>query len=324
MHQIRMQRWGKTSAGKQRFFCPQCRKTAIRIRPDLRDRINFQTFVSWLTETTGLNTTADKLRTSKSSLTRSFALCWKFLPRPKPVVCNSEILIVDGVSIVKHLLVALIVFDRLGRIPLSWYFAARESYASWSTAFLQLKNQGVIPRVVVCDGQKGLIKAIYAVWPEVIIQRCLIHIHRQAKAWLTQNPQTDAGRELLQIVKDLIRITTEQQKNSWLKSFNEWLGKHDSFLKERSCHPTISKRWWYTHRKLRAVRSLLKNSLDNLFTYLDDSRVPKTSNDVEGGLNSRIKDLLRIHRGLKPRHQQVLTAWYLAKRQGQKPTRNDY
>jgi len=319
-----MQRWGKTSAGKQRFFCPLCRKSSIRSRPDLKIKINFRTFVSWLTKTTGLSTMADKLRTSKSSLTRSFKSFWNCLPRPKSIFCNSEILVVDGVSIVKHCLIALIIFDRLKRIPLSWYFAARESYTSWLAIFSDLKAKGANPRVIICDGQKGLIKAIYIVWPDVIIQRCLIHIHRQAKAWLTQNPQTDAGKKLLEIVKNLIQIENHEQKKIWLKSFNAWLNQYDNFLKERTYHPIILKHWWYTHRKLRAVRSLLKNSLHNLFIYLEDPRVPKTSNDVEGGLNSRIKDLLRIHRGLKPLHQQVLTALYLAKRQGQKPTRNDH
>jgi len=319
-----MQRWGKTSSGKQRFFCPLCKGSSIRRRPDLRLEINLRTFISWLTTTTGLDIIAKRLRISRSNLTRSFIPFWKFLPQPMPIICNSEILVVDGVSVVKHYLVALIIFDRLRRIPLSWYFALRESYSSWVSIFLRLKVQGVNPRIIVCDGQKGLIKAIYTVWPDTVIQRCLIHIHRQAKAWLTQNPQTDAGKELLQIVKNLIRIETDEQKNTWLKSFDEWLKKHDNFLKERSHHPINPKRWWYTHRKLRAVRSLLKNSLNNLFIYLDDNQVPKTSNDVEGGINSRIKDLLRIHRGLKPQHQQVLTAWYLAKRQGQKPTRNDH
>lgn len=319
-----MQRWGKTSSGKQRFFCPLCRKSSVRSRVDLKIRINLQTFISWLTKTTGLDTTAKRLRISRSNLTRSFKPFWKFLPQPMPIVCNSEILVVDGVSIVKHYLIALIIFDRIRRIPLSWHFVLRESYSSWVLIFLSLKTQGINPRIIVCDGQKGLIKAIYTVWPDVVIQRCLIHIHRQAKAWLTQNPQTDAGKELLQIVKKLIQIKTIEQKNNWMESFNEWLKKYDNFLRERSYNLINQKRWWYTHRKLRAVRSLLKNSLDNLFIYLEDNQVPKTSNDVEGGINSRIKDLLRIHRGLKPQHQQVLTAWYLAKRQGQKPTQNDH
>jgi hypothetical protein len=319
-----MQRWGKTAAGRQRFYCPLCLKSSTRRRPDLREKIKLQTFVAWLTETTGLATMAKKLRVSISSLTKSFMPFWEYLPLPKPIIGNSEVLVVDGVSVVKHSLVVLVIFDRLRRSPVSWFYTVRESYSSWLAIFFELKVKGVNPRVIVCDGQKGLIKAIYTIWPEVVIQRCVIHINRQAKSWLTKSPHTDAGKELLQIVKALLRIETQEQKQTWLKSFSQWLVDYDDFLKERTYHSQLAKRWWYTHKKLRAVRSLLKNSLDNLFIYLDDCQVPRTSNDVEGGINSRIKDLLRIHRGLLPHHQQVLTSWYLAKRQGQKPTRNYY
>lgn len=317
-----MQSWGKTSAGKQRFFCPLCRKSSIRTRPDLRLKIDFRIFVYWLTQTTGLVTMAKKYHVSVSNITKSFKTFWQFLPQPKSIVGNSRVLIVDGVTVVKHQLVALVVFDRIKKITLSWFYVLRESYSGWRSIFLELKSKGIEPEVIVCDGQKGLIKAIYDVWPDTVIQRCLIHIHRQAKAWLTQSPKSEAGKELLCIVKNLINIETDEQKKIWLDAFNTWLNNYDDFLKEHTYHSTILKRWWYTHKKLRATRSLLKNSLDNLFIYIDDRRVPRTSNDVEGGINSRIKDLLRIHRGLKPQHQQVLVSWYLAKRQGQKPTQN--
>lgn len=317
-----MQRWGKTSSGKQRYFCTECENTSTRKRIDTKLRIDLKVFVSWITETISLARTAKRLNITPRQLKNRFASFWLYLPLPKPIVQNSEVLIVDGVSVVKHHLVVLVIFDRLRRATLSWFYVVRESYSGWRDIFFELKMQGVEPEVIVCDGQKGLIKAIYEVWPQTIIQRCLIHISRQAKTWLTQNPRTEAGQELRLIVKKLTDIKTETEKNIWLKSFDDWQKKYDDFLKEKTRHPIIEKHWWYTHKKLRAVRSLLKNSLNNLFVYLDDPRVPRTSNDVEGGINSRIKDLLRIHRGLIPRHQKVLTSWYLAKRQGQKPTRN--
>lgn len=319
-----MQRWGKTASGKQRYFCANCKNTSTRKRIDTKLKIDLNVFVSWITETISLTRTAKRLNITPRQLSNRFIPFWSYLPLPKPITQNSEVLVVDGVSIVKHRLVALIVFDRITRIPINWYFSPRESYASWLIIFSELRAKGLMPKIIVCDGQKGLIKAIYRVWPQAIIQRCLIHISRQAKAWLTQNPKTEAGQELRLIVKKLTNINNDTEKNIWLKSFDDWQKKYDDFLKEKTRHPILEKRWWYTHKKLRAVRSLLKNSLNNLFVYLNNPSVPKTSNDVEGGINSRIKDLLRIHRGLIPRHQQVLTSWYLAKRQGQKPTRNFY
>lgn len=150
----------------------------------------------------------------------------------------------------------------------------------------------------------------------------MIHIIRQANLWLTKRPKTQAGVELRALVKQLPAIRTRRQKRGWIRSFRYWRRRHNAFLKERTYSPANPKQWWYAHRKLRAVRSLLHNSQQHLFTYVRYRQVPRTSNHVEGGVNSRLKDLLRIHRGLSPKKKQVLTAWYLAVRQGQKPTRN--
>jgi hypothetical protein len=90
-------------------------------------------------------------------------------------------------------------------------------------------------------------------------------------------------------------------------------------------YPLHPGRWWYTQRKLRAVRSLLKNSAPHLFTWILLPGVPRTTNHVEGGINSKLKDLFRIHRGIPAQKKIALTAWYLYHRQSErKSTRNMY
>ena len=60
-----------------------------------------------------------------------------------------------------------------------------------------------------------------------------------------------------------------------------------------------------THeRVLKAERSLLRLIRENtLFTYLDDEltasfSTPSTNNRIESGINSRLREMLRNHRGL--------------------------
>ena len=69
----------------------------------------------------------------------------------------------------------------------SWKFVKRETYNSWKDFFEQLKGH---PDVIVCDGQKGMLKAIKEVYPRVIIQRCQFHVLQRNKVLLTQNPET--------------------------------------------------------------------------------------------------------------------------------------
>lgn len=317
-----MQKWGKTAIGKQRYRCNKCSVTTINSRPDCSSRINQKVFVQWVTSSDRQTQVAKHLKVTRRTVINRFHAFWKHSPQPLPIRDHPSVIVVDGVSVVKHNLVALIIVRPDYHKPIGWAFTLRENYDSWVHTLSSIAGQGVNPQYLVCDGQRGLLKAIMTIWPRIRIQRCLIHIVRQAKLWLTLHPQTETGIKLLDLVRDLLHIRTRRQKRKWLRRFRRWMKKHEAFLKERTYHPTKPKKWWYTHRKLRAVRSLLKNSLPNLFVFIGHSQVPRTSNHVEGGVNSRLKDLLRIHRGLSPQRQRVLVAWYLAVRQGQKPTRN--
>lgn len=316
-----MQRWGVTAAGTPRFRCPRCARSATHRRPDNRGRTTRATFAAWLVQ--GLNQTlvAQRHGITARALRARFQTCWT--PRPEPrIPAQVQGLILDGTSVVKHQRVVLVVQD-VRRWPVTWAFAERESFDSWWRVLDALRAAGIEPRFVVCDGHTGLLKALRLIWPDVLIQRCLIHVARQARLDLTQHPKTDAGQALLHLVRQLTAIRTRRQRRRWLRAYRHWLRRHETFLKQRTLNPTGLRRWWYTHRKLRAVRSLLNNSLPDLFHYIRYPEIPRTTNHVEGGINSRLKDLFRRHRGLSLDRKTTLTAWYLSSRQPtQKPTRD--
>lgn len=62
----------------------------------------------------------------------------------------------------------------------------------------------------------------------------------------------------------------------------------------------------YTHERLiKAQRSIVKLiKKETMFTYMDDDlkhetgKIPTTNNQIEGGINSRLREMLRMHRGL--------------------------
>ncbi|MGH8127274.1 MAG: transposase [Gammaproteobacteria bacterium] len=232
-------------------------------------------------------------------------------------------ILLDGTRVHTRRRVVLVVEDEASRRPLSWGFGERETYRSWLRLLAGLQCAGVAPGFAVCDGHKGLLKALRAIWPEILIQRCLVHVVRQAKTILTQRPKTLAGQQLLELVRQLPGVRTKRQRRRWLRAYRYWLRRHEHFLKQRTYHPNKARRWWYTHRKLRAVRSLLNNSLPGLFLYVRYPQIPRSTNAIEGGINSPLKDLYRRHRGLSLEHKTTLTAWYLLSRQnGGKPTRD--
>lgn len=314
-----MNKWGKTAAGSPRWFCKSCRVSGTRKRKDNRDRSRLFLFVHWLTSKASLGEIAEQQKMMIRTLHRWFEPLWFHPPSPR-IPSSVRVLVLDATSVVPRQCMLLIAGDGDRHSPVSWMPAVRECYASWTLFLVGLMQEGLEPSIVVCDGQRGMLKAIREVWPKAQIQRCLVHVVRQSCAWLTQNPRTRAGRELLALVRYLPMIRTKRQKRRWIRAFHYWNRRHVTFLKERTYGP--NRRWWYTHRKLRGTRSLIGNAIPDLFRFVTDHTVPRTSNHVEGGINSRLKELFRCHRGISLTKKLALASWYLALRQGQKPTRN--
>jgi len=125
--------------------------------------------------------------------------------------------------------------------------------------------------------------------------------------YLKRFPKTEAGIILRHLIRKLHEISNHKDKNFWITEFDGWCKKHDSFLKKQS--ESLSEKKWYTHKLLRRTRSLIKNALPNMFYYLDDSKIPKSSNGLECRF-SYLKNNLNIHRGLTKKNRKNFILWY--------------
>jgi len=171
-----------------------------------------------------------------------------------------------------------------------------------------------------------MLKAIKEVYPRVIIQRCQFHVLQRNKVLLTQNPETRPTIELNEIVKKIPKIQTREQLKLWLEDYLNWRSQYDEYLKEKTYYEfdtefiyknfTKGKRkWFYTHKRLRGAVYQIKKALPNLFCYLDNKNIPNTTNHVEGGINSQLKLLLRLHRGLPIEKRKYLVSNFLSQKQ---------
>lgn len=322
----KLQKWGKTKAGTPRWRCPQCASTNIRARPDRAKALRLEQFVTWLlgkqsqTETAG---SANAARTWRMQT----AWCWDIVPKPALTGQQYPILLLDGIRVGS--LVCLIA--RTSAYVVAWHWAPYEASTTWDKLLVKLPA----PTVAVCDGQKGVLLAIVRCWPDVRIQRCHFHVWQNMRAKLTLNPQTAAGRQLLQLARGLLKgLLTLEQANLWIRYLETWEQTHGSFLKERTYAENRrpgTRQWRYTHERLRSayrqIAKLLRD--DQLFTYLDETLqeqtkqpIPRTTNYVEGGINSQLRTKLKLHRGMSETHQRRLVEWYLYTRTEEpKPTR---
>jgi len=316
----KLQKWSKTAAGTQRWRCPKCAKTQTRKRTDLSRALLLERFVRWLLG----KQAQSELQIPERTWRAQTAWCWDVIPRPMLSGEIYPIILMDGIRVGS--MVNLIA--RTPETVINWHWVGWESSNTWS----ELLNKLPSPTIVVCDGQKGVLLAIARCWPKARIQRCLFHVWQNVRVKLTLHPQTIAGQELLQLTRDLWPVKTKAQAGQWEQRLRVWHEHYGGFIRERTylIHPEPGQRkWWYTHRGVRSAYKQLEKLLkdDQLFTYLDTTLttepIPRTTNHVEGGINSQLRTKLKLHRGMSEDHQRRLVEWYLYSRtKDQKPTRN--
>lgn len=154
----------------------------------------------------------------------------------------------------------------------------------------ELEDKGLIIDGIVVDGRKGVFEALSPRYP---IQICQFHQKQIVRRYLTHNPKTAAGIELKKIVKKLPLVGRERFETL----LDVWKFKYGEFIKERTVNP-ITKRWFYTHKRLRSAYRSLRKNLPYLFTFQRVKNMPNTTNSLDSFFG-HLKDTVRIHRGLK-------------------------
>ena len=312
-----MQKYGKTTKGTVRWYCPSCHTTSVRKRIDLTQKYTRQLFSRWSTGNQNLSDIAKAKQVSRKTLSKKFSKLYQQELSPvAPISLKDDVLVCDGIHTDGRFEVVLIV--RTKNEPIYWRAVAYESYSTWLSVFSQLPR----PKAIVGDGQKGMIAAIHTTWPGVPFQRCIAHIERLVRLRVSCHPTTRAGYELLGLSMRLKTVWTRRQKRRWIRSFRHWRKTYKKTIDEKTTTRLLSgrKSWRYTHGRLHSAYSLLNNSLLNLFTYVGHWDIPRTTNLVEGGINARIKELIHRHRGLPGEKKKIIAFNYLLKRR-EKPTR---
>lgn len=182
-----------------------------------------------------------------------------------------------------------------------------ENYLDFKLGLELLKKAGLNIRSITSDGDRALIMAINEVFPGITHQRCIIHVQRMALAYLTRKPKYPAGKDLKNIVLDLHRISSHEEKFAWVNRYKNWEAQYHDFLSERT-EFLLDKRL-YKHFGIRQAKAQISNTLSHLFHYLDDSKIPKSNNGLECRF-SYLKNNLRIHRGLSKEHRKSFLLWY--------------
>lgn len=289
--------------GVTRYFCNFCKKSfsSKRRSNDLAQEI----FKLYLYKKQNLNDLSETYKKSINWIKKQIDK-YQVKPRkrnPRKVCCVCDATFV-GKKKNNNQKGVLVFRDSWEKENLIWKHVKTEKKEDYLQLKLFLEEKGYDIQGVVIDGKRGVSK----VFGDIPVQICQFHQVKIITSKLTRKPKLEAGKELRKISLTLTNTTEEK----FTKDLNDWYEKWKSFLEERTF--VIGKvKGPFTHKKLRSAYNSLKTNLPHLFTYqkYPESKIPNTTNSLDGGVFSHLKTLLKNHRGLRIEIREKLIDDYL-------------
>lgn len=160
-----------------------------------------------------------------------------------------------------------------------------------------IKNNYTILSVTM-DGKPG-IPSVFRAYP---VQLCQFHLQQSVIRKTTRKPKTELGKLIKSIADNYVKERwTEKQ---FIICYNRLKEDYQEFLEQMN----DSKQ--YQHKSLRTAMNTIKSALPLLFIYEQYPNtsknlfsefpisIPNTTNHLDGGVNPKIKELVRNHRGM--------------------------
>jgi hypothetical protein len=181
-------------------------------------------------------------------------------------------------------------------------FVKHETLADYKEGIDWLEEKEFKIEGIVCDGLRGM----FAQFCRYNVQMCQFHQVKIIQRYLTKQPDLQASKELLEIVK----LLAHTDKDSFIVMFEEWADKWEFFLKERSIDKN-TKKSYFVHKKLRSAYLSIKHNMPYLWTFYDNIEfgIPNTNNGLEGQFTD-LKTKLRNHNGLSKEHRRKFIDMY--------------
>ena len=198
----------------------------------------------------------------------------------------------------------MVIKDVLRKKILWRKYVTHETVADYVEGVMWLRSHGFKIYGAVIDGMRGLAQAL-----PFPVQLCQFHQMLIVRRYLTQEPDLDASRELLELVNQI----TKTDKESFVGMFKEWYERNKDVVNERSRDKRIKKKTPpYMRPRLRSAYLSVKRNMPLLWTFYDHKELglPNTNNGLEG-IFSDLKTKLRVHSGIKKEQRKKLIDEYL-------------
>lgn len=208
--------------------------------------------------------------------------------RPSPNTPSQDVVcIFDATHIGDDIL--LVARSATLKANLGWAWIPSETKEHYAILRSSIELRGFKLTAVVLDGRTGIPR----VFEGLPVQICQFHQLQIVRRKLTLRPETEAGQTLLSIGFSI----SKKDEPTLTRELADWFKRYGAFINERTC-VAGTRRWRYTHRRVRSAYNSLKRNLPFLYTYqrYPALKIPNTTNSLDGYW-SRLKNLLSAHRG---------------------------
>ncbi|WP_138909941.1 IS256 family transposase [Streptomyces chryseus] len=188
--------------------------------------------VAHLAEVYGMTTTKETVSTITDKALESMAE-WRTRPLdpvyPVVFIDAIHVRIRDGHVANRPIYVAIAVtVDGYREILGLW---AGEGAKYWQTVLTEIRNRGVKDvLMLVCDGLTALPDAVNVIWPQTVVQTCVVHLIRGSLRYASRRDWADVARDL----KPVYTAVNEAAARERLTEFAEKWGKK---------YPSIAGTW---------------------------------------------------------------------------------
>jgi hypothetical protein len=299
--------WGRRN-GHQRYKCKDCGVLFQWDNKAVSSSNRFSWFIKWIMDRRVYRTLTAEMKMSSKSISRLFK---QYLSQAPAITVKSKShvhLLIDGTYLPNDLCLILY-YDHSIRYVQLYRTSSQEKFREIYQDLKALKTLEVQVYSVTCDGHKSILKAVAKAYPQAYIQRCVVHVKRRCRAYLSAKPKLDASKDLLFIVNQVTGIKTSEQCSMWLLQLHNWHQQYKDILLEES-YNSLKNEYWYTHKDLYLAYTHLINALPHLFTYLNDPEIPNTTNRLESFFK-HLKEKLLLHSGLRLEAKRNFIKWYL-------------
>ena len=289
--------------GKQRWFCKTCKSSFNWDNTSSKLYHEQIWFERWIFEGYSVRQLVNQSGHSRAKIYRIIDY-WlaRFPPESREQLSEFKYLVFDGTFLHRPTTI-VVLMDALANTVISGKFGTSEKSNSQLIDFFQpLVNKGLDPISCTTDGNPNAIYVIKGLWPNIIIQRCLVHIQRQGLSWCRNYPKTAYARQLRNIFLRVCSIRSHQDKERFIDTLVEWEEKYGDLVSTGSNRGRV-------FSDIQRARSMLIRALPDMFHYLDDPNIARTTNGLEG-YHSRLKSHYRQHRGLSKEKRASYFAWY--------------